>query len=466
MGRQPPSHTVPPGARPPGRPGALRGWLDALAVVLAAVVVMAAVAALGLWLGRADRLPEGSFPAVLAATLALAVGGSVQLDGGAGFFAQVDAGITAMPLSVSLVGALTLVEVFLRQLRFRAVADGGELLGRVLRVAVLWVAALVLITALARHTFVVDLGGELLEGLGNALGLTPEIGFHADAATTIGLGLLWLLVVLAIAFAVSRRAPLPPALLPYQQVVRPAAFALLAVLLAYVVIGVVAGLVTAGVRGTRDTLAVLLLTLPNLAWPAFGVGLGAPWHGHLSGAIGLPMPPVLAEVLRTPGGRDVTVDLGTLAEQDARAWLLLPVAAVLMLAAGYLAARRSPPGVPLWQHGLRVGLASAVAVLLVGVWSRVSADYGLSVLGVGVGEGELDDLLGLLPGGNTATGLANGSLSLQPRLLVAVPLAAGWGLVAGLAGGAVAARTRRDRGSGPVAGSGPPEGPAVTGGPA
>ncbi|MGW6915114.1 streptophobe family protein [Kitasatospora sp. NPDC054939] len=454
MRQEPPNETARIGAadprRPagtaavPGPPGFVRGWLDALAVVAAGFAAMAAVAALGLWLADADRLPAGSFPSVLAAVLALAVGGSVQLDGGAGFFAEVDAGITAMPLTVSLVGALATVEVFLRQLRFRAVAHGTELLGRILRIAVLWLVALALITAAARRTFVVQLGNELVDTLGTALGLTPEIGFHADPATTLGLGLLWLLVVLALAFAVSRRAPLPPTLLPYQQAVRPAASALLAVLLAYVLIGLVAGLVAAGVRGNaRETVAVLLLALPNLAWLGFGVGLGAEWQGHLSGAIGLPMPPVLSEVLRTEDGREVTVSLGTLAEQDARAWWLLPVAAVLMLGAGVLAARRSPYGLPLWRHAVRVGLAAAVAMLLVGVWSRVSADYGLSVLGVGTGEdeGELADLLGLLPGGNTATGLANGSLSLQPRLLLAVPLAAGWGLLAGLVGGALAGRS-------------------------
>ncbi|MGW4892460.1 streptophobe family protein [Kitasatospora sp. NPDC004240] len=445
----------------PGPPGMLRGWLDALTVVAAAWAAMAAVAALGLWLAHADRLPDGAFPSVLAATLALAVGGSVELDGGAGFLAQVDAGITVMPLSVGLVGALVTVELFLRQLRFRAVADGAELLGRVLRIAVLWLVVLALVTAGARHTFVVELGTDLLDIPGAVFGLTPEVGFHADAATTVGLGLFWLLVVLAMAFAVSRRAPLPPRLLPYQQVVRPAAFAMLAVLLAYVALAVVAALVTAGVRGNvRETMAVVLLALPNLAWLGFGLGLGAEWHGHLNGAIGLPMPPALAEVLRTPDGEDVTVSLGTLAEHDVRAWWLLPVAAVLMAAAGFLAARRSSSGVPLWQHALRLGVAAAVTVLLVGVWSRVSADYGLSVLGVGTDEDGLGDLLGLLPGGGTATGLVNGSLSLQPELWVAVPLAAGWGAVAGVLGAVVAARTGR-RGEVPAEA---PEAPAAGGG--
>ncbi|AUY48008.1 streptophobe family protein [Streptomyces sp. CB01881] len=433
-------HPEPPTAAA-GPPGALRGWLDALAVVLAGLAAMAAVAALGLWAAGADALPGGGFPSVLAATLALAVGGTVQLDGGAGFFAHVDAGITAMPLTVGLTGALVMTEVFLRQLRFRAVAHGGELLGRVARTAAVWVVALALLTVGAQHTFAVPLGNDLVEQLGGALGLAPEVGFHAEAVSTVGLGLLWLLVVLAAAFAVSRRAPLPRALVPFQQAVRPAAFAMLLVLLAYVAIGVVAGLLTAAVHdNARETMAVLLLALPNLVWMAFGVGLGAEWHGHLAGAVGLPVPKSLAAVLRAPDGQEATVSLGTLAEQDARAWWLLPLAAVLMLAAGFLTAYRSPRGVRVWRHAVRLGAAAAVTMLLVGVWTRVSADYGLSVLGVGVGEGGLGDLLGsVLGGSNPLAGLGGGSLSLSAQLWVAVPLAAGWGLVAGWLGGLLAA---------------------------
>ncbi|MCG6497888.1 streptophobe family protein [Kitasatospora sp. A2-31] len=437
-------HPEPP-TPAPGPPGFLRGWLDALAVVLAGLVAMAAVAALGLWAAGADELPGGGFPSVLAATLALAVGGTVSLDGGAGFFAQVDAGITAMPLSVGLVGALAMVEVFLRQLRFRAVAHGGELLGRVARTAAVWVVALALLTVGAKHTFAVPLGNDLAERIGGLLGVNPEVGFHAEAATTIGLGLLWLLVVLTAAFAVSRRAPLPRSLVPFQQAVRPAAFAMLVVLLAYVAIGLVVGLITAVVHGNaRETTAVLLLALPNLVWLAFGVGMGAQWHGHLVGAVGLPVPKPLAEALRAPDGQEATVSLGTLAEQDGRAWWLLPLAAVLLLAAGVLAAYRAPRGVRPWQHAVRLAAAAAVTMLLVGVWTRVYAEYGLSVLGVGVGEGGLGDLLGSVLGGtNPLAGLGGGTLVLEPQLWVAVPLAAGWGLVTGFLGALVAARLGR-----------------------
>ncbi|MGW3077761.1 MULTISPECIES: streptophobe family protein [unclassified Kitasatospora] len=442
-----------PTNRAAGPPGAVRGWLEALAVVVAGLVAMAAVAALGLWLAGADDLPDGGVPAVLAATLALAVGGTVRLDGGAGDFAAVGAEISAMPLSVSVAGAVTMAEVFLRQLRFRAVAGGGELLGRIGRTVLLWLLALVLITLGARHTFVVPLGDDLAQSIGGALGLTPEVGFHADGPTTVGIGLAWLLVVLALTFAVSRRAPLPAALVRHQLAVRPAAFALWSVLLAYLVIGAVAGVLTVIVHGNaRQTLAVLLLALPNLVWLAFGLGLGAEWHGRLIGALGLPVPKPLSAVLRTSEGGQATVDLGTLAEQDARSWWLLPLAAVLLLAAAFLAAARSPRTVRLWQHAVRFALSAAVTMLLVGLWTRVDADYGLSVLGVGLGRGGLGDLLGAVLGGNSPlAALGSGSLTLSPVLWTAVPLAAGWGLVAGALGALLATRVRH---RGEVAGAG------------
>ncbi|MFF2950187.1 streptophobe family protein [Kitasatospora sp. NPDC057965] len=439
----------PPGAAAAGPPGALHDWLDAVAVVVAGLAAMLVVAALGLWAAGADALPGGAFPFVLAATLALAVGGSVELDGGAGFFASVDAGITAMPLSVGLAGALAVAEVFLSQLRYRAVAGGRELLGRVARTAVVWLVALALLCAVARHTFTVTLGDGLAEQLGGALGLHPEVGFYAEPAGTLGLGLLWLLVVLAATFAVSRRAPLPRSLLPFQQAVRPAAFAMLLVLLGYVLLGVAAAIGTAVVHGdARQVAAVALLALPNLVWMAFGVGLGGEWHGHLVGAVGLPVPKPLAAVLRTGGGGGGTVSLGTLAEQDGRAWWLLPLAAVLMLAAGVLAAHRSPRGVRLWQHAVRLAVAAAVTVLLVGVWTRVSADYGLSVLGVGLGEGGLGNLLSSVLGpaagpAGPAAALAGGTLTLDPQLWTLVPLAAGWGLLAGALGALAATRLPR-----------------------
>ncbi len=127
------------------------------------------------------------------------------------------------------------------------------------------------------------------------------------------------------------------------------------------------------------------------------------------------MPRVLDDVLRTP---DVsTVNLGTLAERDGRMWWLLVAAAVLVLAAGFLMVSRSPAGLPAWLHAVRMAVALALTVLTIGLVGRISAHYGLSVLGLG-------DLGGGL----------SGQVFLRPRLWGAVGLALLWGLVAGFLG--------------------------------
>ncbi|MFI1968670.1 streptophobe family protein [Streptomyces cinnamoneus] len=421
----------------------LRAWWDALAAVVAGLAAMVVVAALGLWAAGAGDLPGGAFPSVVAATVVTAVGGTVDLAGGAGFLGRTGADLDVVPLSVTLAGALALAVVFLLPLRHHAVAGGAGLLARVARTAVLWLLALLFVALAARHTFRFSVGEEFLDELGEALGATPTVGFRAAVGPTLGYGLLWLLVLLAVAVAVSRKTPLPSRLLRFQDSVRPAAFALLVVLLAYVVLGLVLGVVVACTHGEpARTAAVLLLGLPNLAWIAFGVGLGGAWEGQAPHAIGLPMPHALAAVLRPRDGGPATVTVSSLAEQDGRAWLLVPLAALALLAAGFVAAVRSPAGTRSWHHAVRLGVATALTLLVVGLLTRVSARYGLSLLGIG----DLGDDFG-------------GTVSLRAQLprLVGVGLLSG--LVAGFLGGLLARRVRR-RGEAPQPAGAEPGGPA------
>ncbi|MET9717443.1 streptophobe family protein [Streptomyces rochei] len=418
---------------PPGTSGqavARHGWPQALATVLAGLVAMGVTAALGLWAAGATDLPDNAFPRVVTATVVTAVGGALELSGDAGGFAETDAGLTVLPLSVTLTGALVVGRGFLRPLRHRAVAGAAELAGWAGRIAVLWLAALLGLSFAARQTFEVSLGEGLLDDLGDLFGVAPRVGFTTDVPLTVLFGLLWLAGVLLSALLVSRRAPLPGRLLRLHTSVRPAAYAMLALLLAYVVVGALVGLVVAGTRGhPADTFAVLLLGLPNLAWLALTVGLGATWDGRVEGPFGLPMPHVLDEVLRKP---DVAaLNLGSLTERDGRWWWLLVVAAVLLLAAGVLLARRSPAAVPAWLHAVHMAVALALTVLMIGLVGRISAHYGLSVLGIG-------DLGG---------GLA-GQLFLRPRLWAAVGLALPWGLVTGFLGALLARRVGRRRDGG------------------
>jgi hypothetical protein len=405
--------------RQAGQAVARHGWVQALVTVLAGLVTMGVVAALGLWGAGAADLPDNAFPRVVAATVVTAVGGSIELSGDAGALAETDAGLTVLPLSVTLAGALVIAGGFLRPLRHRAVAGATELVGWAVRIAVLWLLGLLGVALAARQTFALSVGGEL-EDLGDLFGISPEVGFTADVPLTLVFGLLWLAGVLILALLVSRGAPLPGRLLPFQASVRPTAYAMVVLLLAYVVLGLVIALVVAATRGyAAETFALTLLGLPNLVWLALTIGLGATWNGRVEGPFELPMPHVLDEVLRRPEVAEL--NLGTLAEHDGRVWLLVVVDAVLLTAAAFVMAARSPAGMRAWQHAMHMGVALTLTVLMICLVGRISAHYGLSVLGIG-------DLGGGL----------SGDLFLRPRWWTALGLALLWGVVIGFLGALLA----------------------------
>ncbi|EFE71173.1 streptophobe family protein [Streptomyces viridosporus] len=404
---------------------ARHGWAQAFVTVLGGLVAMGAVAALGLWAAGAADLPDGSFPPVVAAIMIMSVGGTVKLSGDIGVLAGTEGGLTVLPLSVTLTGALVIGWGFLRPLRHRAVAGASELAGWAARIAALWLLALLALALAARHTFEISLGDGPLGDLGDLFGITPEVGFSTDVPPAVLIGLVWLAGVLVLALLVARGAPLPGRLLRLQTSVRPAAHATVQLLLAYVVIGLAVALAVAATRGhPAETFAVILLGLPNVAWPALTIGLGATWDGRVEGPFGLPMPHVLDEVLRTP---DVTaLNLGTLAEHDGRVWWLVVVDAVLLLATAFVMAALSPARIRLWQHAVHLAVALALAVLTICLMARIDARLGLSVLGIGdLGEG------------------FSGQVLLRPRLWSALGLALLWGLVTGFVGALLEREVRR-----------------------
>ncbi|WP_320773481.1 streptophobe family protein [Streptomyces sp. CRN 30] len=404
------------------------GWLRALGTVLAGLLAMGAVAALGLWAAGGAELPDGAFPRVVAALVVTAVGGAVELSGDAGGLADTDAELTAMPLSVTLTGASVLAAGFLRPLRGRA-APGAVTAGWAGRIAVLWLLALLGLAFAARRTFEVPLGEGLLDDLGDLFGISPTVGFTTDVPLTVLFGVVWLAGVLLLALLVSRGTPPPGPLARLGAAVRPGVYAMVALLLACVAVGVVGALVVAATRGRpAETFAVLLLGLPNLVWPALTVGMGSSWEGRAQGPLGLPVPRVLDEVLRTPGLS--TVDLGTLTDHDGRAWWLLVAAAVLVPAAGWVLAALSPAGTPAWRCAVRTAVALVPTVLAICLVGRVSARYGLSV-----------PVIGDLGGG------LSGELFLRPRPWISLGLAAGWGLAAGFLGALLARLGARRAGS-------------------
>ncbi|MDT9691254.1 streptophobe family protein [Streptomyces sp. P9(2023)] len=426
------SSRLPTTSRPVHDTGQLaRHWGEALAAVLAGFLAMAVVAALGLWAAGAADLP-GGFVNVVAAVVVMAVGGQIDLSGDASALAGTNAELTAMPLTVTLVGALVTGFCFLLPLRHHAVARTGDLLARAARTVLLWLAALAGLSALARRDFPVTIpGGQSQDPLSDLFGelldaVNPTVGFRTEVGPTLLFGLLWILGVLLIALLVSRRTPLPPRLVRYHQAVRPVASAMLLLLLAYVLIGLVIGIVVAATRGhAAETFAVILLGLPNVSWLALGVGIGGSWEGTVEGPFGLPMPQILDSVLRTDTAGLSTVDLSSLASYDSRAWWLLPVAAVLVLAVAFVGAVRSPARTRLWQHALHLGVAFALTMLVVAPVTLVEARFGLSILGIG----ELESL--------------GGEVLLRPHVWKIAGFALLWGLVAGFLGGLLASGVRR-----------------------
>ncbi|MFD8595682.1 streptophobe family protein [Kitasatospora sp. NPDC059646] len=425
-----PVSRVTPAGTPP-RPdfrgsSSLPSWVavvvDTLVTGLGALVAMTAVAALGLWLAHADRLPGSGFGSALAATVLMSMGVPVHLEGSALLGATAHGGLTAVPLSVTLAGALAAAFLFLRPLRRHPPAGGTALLSRTLALAGCWTTVALLLAWTARHSFTVSTGDPLIDQIGGALGLAPVVGFRVDPAPAVGCALLWLTAVVALALAASHRTPLPARWVPWHRSLRPTVRAVLSLLLLYVGLGLVGGLAAAAAGNEpRETLAVVVLGLPNLAWLALGIGMGGSWHGHVAGNLGLPLPQPLAAVLHSD--RDVSLELGSLAQQSGWVWLLLPVAALLVLATGVAASARSRPQLPAWRTALQLAVLLALAMLAVGLLTRVSAVYGLSVLGLS----------------------GTGSTELVPDLLTLVPSAAGWGALAGFVGGVLAPRLTRHR---------------------
>lgn len=380
---------------------------------------MTAVASAGLAFAGAGDLPGGAFPRVVAAVVVMAAGGSVEVTGSAGSLAGADASLSVLPLSVSLAGALMAGYCFLRPLHNRAVARPRELIGRAVPLILLWLLALTGAALLARQTFGISTGDSPIGVIGELLDSSPTVGFRADLPGTLFFGLLWILGLLLVALLVSRRAPLPTGLVRFHAAVRPAAFATVVLLLAYVVLGIGVGVVVAATQGhAAQTLAVILLGLPNLVWLALTLGFGGAWEGKVEGPFGLPMPQLLDQVLR---GSDLsTVDVAALAERDSRAWWLVVVAAVLLLGTGVLAAVWSPAHVRPWKHALHLGVALALATLMICLLARIQAQFGLSLLGIG-------DVGGL-----------GGTVELNPVLWRTVGLALLWGAVAGFLGSLLA----------------------------
>ncbi|MES4893132.1 streptophobe family protein [Streptomyces sp. NPDC096012] len=410
-------------------------WTDLVVSAIAAVswafIGMAGTAALGLHLLRADA--SASPGPMTAAVVALGAGGSVAPSGDVSAFgltgAEAHAAIEITPLGVSLVGALLLSWFFLRSLRTAHVAIApGELLARAGAVVLLFVAVLGGLAWAGHDVVTIDGaalglaglpggggasvpgpgggksipglgdGGLRVPGLGDVGGLLPDrvgdlihakaaVGFTVDTWATLLGGLGWCSGVLVVALLATRRVPLPSGWAVVHRVVRPAVSALVHVLLLVVVAGLAAAAYAAiGDDHPRRIAGAALLGAPNGAWLGLPLGLFVPWDGRATGVLGGLLPHPLDRLLGVRPDRPVT--LGRLAELDGRVWLLAVAAALALLSAGVLTAVRTPV-VPsadsalrlAGRCGLRLGIATALALPLLARLTDVSVNASLSVLG-------------------------------------------------------------------------------------
>ncbi|MCX5242013.1 streptophobe family protein [Streptomyces prunicolor] len=458
-------------------------WVDVLLSAIAAVswalIGMAGTAALGLHLLGADA--TGSLGPMTAAVVALGAGGSVTPTGDVSAFgltgAQATTAVTITPLGVSLVGALLLSYFFLRSLRAAGVVIApAELLARAGSVIALFVAMLGGLAWAGHDVITIDgskLGLDKLTGggggnggglsipglgdIGDIGGLLPgkisdlvkakaAVGFTVDTAPTLLGGLGWSAGILLIALLASRRTPLPRGWEAMHRVVRPAASALVAVLLVAVAAGLAAAVYAAiGDDHPKRIAGAALLGAPNGVWLGIPIGLFVPWDGKATGELAKLLPHPLDQLLSVKSDQPVT--LGRLAELDSRVWLLGVAAALMMLLAGVLTAVRTPLGAAAGSGSdrggagaversgaggrgsalgfagrcaLRLGVVTALTLPLLAWLTDVSVDASLSVLGF--------DAFGA-------------GIELHGHLGMALVLGAVWGAGAGFVGGLLAYAT-------------------------
>ncbi|MFI7400249.1 streptophobe family protein [Streptomyces sp. NPDC049541] len=436
--------------------------LSAIASVSWALIGMAGTAALGLHLLEADA--SGSLGPMTAAVVALGAGGSVTPSGDVSAFgltgAQAHTAVTITPLGVSLVGALLLSWFFLRSLRAAGVVIApAELLARAGAVVALFVTTLGGL-AWAGHDVITidggslgldklpggggggggvnipglgdigDIGGLLPDNIGNLIDAKAAVGFTVDTAPTLLGGLGWSAGILLIALLASRRTPLPRGWEAVHRVVRPAASAIVTVMLVAVAAGFAAGAYAAiGDDHPKRIFGAALLGAPNGTWLGIPIGLFVPFDGRATGVLTKFLPDPLDNLLSAKTDQSVT--LGRLADLDGRVWLLGVAAAVIMLLAGVLAAVRTPVRAGASQAGpgalafagrcaVRLGIVTALALPLLAWLTEVSVDASLSVLGF--------DAFGA-------------GVQLHGHLGMALLLGALWGAGAGAAGALLARAT-------------------------
>ncbi|GHA90936.1 hypothetical protein GCM10010330_51350 [Streptomyces tendae] len=435
---------------PTPRPS-LPAWRHVLAGALAVVAALAVMAATA-WAALALLGAGGAAPVsrLVPTLLSLAVGGGVTLESAAESGASVGGGgglagllgggegglsisltgqAALTPLTLTFLGTVVLATAFFRPLRRRARptpamlwARGG---GALVTSAVALPVCAVLATGTARLPQSVQDrmgeragsggaggpggfgggfggGGGLGGGGGGLASGLSSVSFRTDVVATVFLGILGVATVLAVGCLAARRTTLPRPLAlsglrtKWNAVLSTLTGTAVVLCCAVTAVAVLAGAAAlTGRDRAAEAAGVLLLAGPNLIAAVLTAGTGTSWQaaverlrpegGGMLGMLG--------------GGRqdgaaggDRSVDLGHWAGAGVPLWAAgLLLALLLLLAAGYVAAARTPARTPrqdadslLDRHtdtALRMGVAVGVATFVLPFLARGSVRIGVGLLG-------------------------------------------------------------------------------------
>ncbi|WP_345613973.1 streptophobe family protein [Streptomyces sanyensis] len=446
----------------PWRPSPWRHALGGGLAAAAALLTMAATAWAGLALLGAGALAPLS--RLVPALVSLAVGGSLTLEPPAGAGAPADAQglagllggggglglatsgeVAATPLTLSFLGTAVLAVGFFRPLRGRARPTPAMLWARCAGALAVTGAALAVCAHLARGT--ARLPGSLRDRMGGGAGadllarfggrggdgLAPglsSVGFSADAAATVLLGVLGAAAVLAVGCLAARRTALPRPLAlsrlrrRWNPVLSALAGTAAAVCCAVPAAALLAGaLAPTGRERAAEAAGAVLLAGPQVIAVLLTAGTGTSWEARVQrlqpeggGLLGL----LAAGGPGGGAGGDRVVDLGHLAPAGIPLWVIgLLLALLLLSAAGYLAAARTPARTaredadlllgPHTDIALRTGAVAGAAALVLPLLARGGLRIGVEFMGREVGG--LRAALDASPGPSALTAFAVAALA-------------------------------------------------------
>ncbi|MEU1520322.1 streptophobe family protein [Streptomyces sp. NPDC005811] len=393
--------------------GPWRNATEGAAAVLCAVVAMAAVTALALALLDADSY--GSLGSLTMTVTAMAVGGSVSADpgvsgstggmgglaslfgGGGGMQPSMSGAADAVPLGVTLVGAVVLWIVFSWRVRHRKQRrfTSGELAVRAAGAGIAALLTFMIVAGFAHGPATMPasvmagirgsgsdqtagglgsggglggllgggggLGGLLGGGggLGGLLGGGGGTGAPSVMTYHVGVGaagfgaLLWTAVVIGVGCLISRqvRLPLGGALDGLRAIWGPSLSVVVRTLLVLAVVPLLAiGFVGAVVGDQAGTVAgAVLLLAPNALAVFLTLGVGSSWtaavHPVQSDSSN-PLAAIMGDMRGSGGGQQIarTEQLGTLSAGGWPLWLAaFIVSGLILLACAYRAARATHP---------------------------------------------------------------------------------------------------------------------------